>query len=87
MTDEPIWCWCGFCRKGQHDKCKAFKGAHKAMHPEYGPIQPEEYCQCSCDPTQPKVPGQGQAREWPALVAQHTYSPLCDGIHEPGPCP
>lgn len=19
--------------------------------------------------------------------AQHTYSPLCDGIHDPGPCP
>jgi hypothetical protein len=60
---EPIWC--GFCRKGQHRQCQALKGARKAMHPELGPIQPEEYCQCSCDPTQPKIPGQGQAREWP----------------------
>lgn len=22
-----------------------------------------------------------------AMVAQHTYTPACDGIHPPGPCP
>jgi len=23
----------------------------------------------------------------PTVVAQHTYSLQCDGLHEPGPCP
>jgi hypothetical protein len=26
-------------------------------------------------------------RRTAVVAAQHTYSPQCDGLHEPGPCP
>lgn len=61
MTDdEPVWC--GACKNGKHEKCAGFRGAVRAMH--HGGARGEENCCCSCDTTQPKVPGQRYAREW-----------------------
>lgn len=55
--------YCGWCRRGEHGRCRAYRGAMRAMA-GHSPAHAEEYCACSCDPYGPKVPGVPGARDW-----------------------
>jgi hypothetical protein len=62
--DGPAWfcVYCGFCRKGAHGECRAYRGAARAMA-GHSPLRAEEHCACTCNPYDPMVPGIRGARE------------------------
>lgn len=58
VCSAPAWfaIYCGFCRKKQHDRCRAYRGAGRALA-GLDPIRAEEFCACTCDPDDVPVPG------------------------------
>ncbi len=61
---QPAWLaiYCSPCRLSDHQHCAAQEGAGRALA-GLPPRRAAEYCACSCDPSAPRVPGAGWARE------------------------